>query len=212
MKTVADFYREIYSYHNLMVAWRKASKGKRYKSSTADFAMNLDEEIVKLHQELRDETYMPGGYTHFTVHDPKRRKISAAAFRDRVVHHALIDKIQPIYERKFIDDTYANRVGKGTHKALDRCTEFMRKFKYVLPCDIQQFFSAIDHQILKGILAKTIGDEAVLRLCGKIIDSGKGNRIKIGLTIFYFLWLTYEPKGSSTAITSLKTGMCVMAD
>ncbi len=157
-----------------MQAWRKASKGKRYKRTTADFAINLDEEIVTLHQELRDETYMPSGYTHFTVHDPKRRKISAAAFRDRVVHHALVGEIQPIYERKFIHDTYANRVGKGTHKALDRCTEFMQQFKYVLPCDIQQFFPAIDHQILKAILAKTIADEAVLRLCGKIIDSGVG--------------------------------------
>ncbi|PJF27873.1 MAG: RNA-dependent DNA polymerase, partial [Phototrophicales bacterium] len=70
--------------------------------------------------------------------------------------------------------TYANRVGKGTHKALERCTEFMQKFKYVLPCDVQQFFPAIDHQILKNILSRTIADEAVLRLCGKIIDSGAG--------------------------------------
>lgn len=174
MKRYKNLYPKIYAYASLMMAWRKASKGKRYKNSTADFAMNLDEEIVKLHQELRDGTYMPSGYTHFTVHDPKRRKISAAAFRDRVVHHALVGEIQPIYERKFIDDTYANRVGKGTHKALDRCTEFMQKFKYVLPCDVQRFFPAIDHQILKDILAKTIADEAVLRLCGKIIDSGAG--------------------------------------
>ncbi len=108
------------------------------------------------------------------IHDPKRRKISAAPFRDRVVHHALCSVLIPIYERKFISDSYANRAGRGTHAALDRCTQFMQRYRYVLQCDIRQFFPSIDHAILKGILAVTITDSQVLRLCYLIIDSGAG--------------------------------------
>jgi hypothetical protein len=91
-----------------------------------------------------------------------------------VAHHALCNVIGPIYERKFIYDSYANRVGKGTHRALDRCTAYMRRYAYVLPCDVQQFFPAIDHAILKSILARTLADRAAMALCEKIIDSGAG--------------------------------------
>ena len=116
----------------------------------------------------------PGGYRSFTVHDPKRRRISAAPFRDRVAHHALMNIIGPLFERQFIYDTYANRVGKGTHAALDRCTYFMRRYRYVLPCDIKQFFPSIDHAILRETLTKTIGDRRTMSLCERIIASGAG--------------------------------------
>jgi RNA-directed DNA polymerase len=132
------------------------------------------------------------------VHEPKRRKISAAPFADRVVHHALISVLEPIYERKFIFDSYANRKGKGTHKALDRCTYYMRRYQYVLQCDIQQFFPAIDHQILKDILAKTIACPATLGLCTKIIDSG-ANILADQYTMRYFpqddLFAAVRPRG-----------------
>ena len=156
------------------LAWRKARKGKRYTTTAATFEQNLDQEMLKLHQELTTETWQSGGYRSFTIHEPKRRKISAAPFRDRVVHHALVNVIEPLYERKFIFDSYANRVGKGTHKALDRCTKFMQRYKYVLPCDIEQFFPAIDHVILKTILARNITCDSTLKLCNGIIDSGVG--------------------------------------
>lgn len=123
---------------------------------------------------MASETYQPGEYVHFVVHEPKRRLISAAPFRDRVVHHALCTVIEPIYEHKFIYDSYANRVGKGTHAALDRCTHFIRRFKYVMLCDVQQFFPSIDHAVLKSILARTIACTPTLHLCEKIIDSGIG--------------------------------------
>lgn len=174
MKTYKNLYQQIVSFDNLYKAWRKARRGKRYKVTVASFEQNLDLELIQLHNELITETWEPGGYRSFTVHEPKRRKISAAPFRDRVVHHALCNIIEPIYERKFIFDSYANRKDKGTHKALDRCTYFMRRYKYVLQCDIQQFFPAIDHDILKAILAKTIACESTLNLCEKIIDSGIG--------------------------------------
>lgn len=174
MKSYNNLYPQICAFDRLYFAWRKARKNKRYTPSAATFEHNLDVELLSLHRALTDETYRPGDYVHFAVHEPKRRLISAAPFRDRVVHHALVSTIEPIYERKFIFDSYANRVGRGTHKALDRCTFFMRRFRYVLPCDVQQFFPSIDHIILKSILARTIGCAPTLRLCDKIIDSGIG--------------------------------------
>lgn len=140
----------------------------------AAFELFLDDELLRLQDDLQSERYIPGGYRTFTVNEPKRRKISAAPFRDRVVHHALCNALMPIYERKFIFDSYANRTGKGTHAALDRCTQYMRRYRYVLQCDIQQFFPAIDHDILKAELAKTIACKPTLRLCSKIIDGGAG--------------------------------------
>jgi len=91
-----------------------------------------------------------------------------------VAHHALCHVIEPIFERRFIADSYANRVGKGTHRALDRCTEFMRRYRYVLPCDVRQFFPSIDHAILRGILSRTIADPDVLWLIDRILASGVG--------------------------------------
>ncbi|MDX1991249.1 MAG: reverse transcriptase domain-containing protein [bacterium] len=174
MKTYKNLYEQCSSFDNLYLAWRKARRGKRFQNAPAAFECNLDVELLTLHEELVTQTWQPEGYRSFTVHEPKRRKISAAPFRDRVVHHALCNLLIPIYERKFIDDSYANRKNKGTHKALDRCTQFMRRYRYVLPCDIQQFFPAVDHFILKNILAKTIGDRKLIGLCEKIIDSGAG--------------------------------------
>ncbi|MCU0499449.1 MAG: reverse transcriptase/maturase family protein [Anaerolineae bacterium] len=172
MKTYKNLYPAILDFESLYKAWRKARRGKRYKPNVALFERHLDEELLRLQRELAAETWQPGGFRSFTVHEPKRRRISAAPFRDRVVHHALINVLEPIYERTFISDSYANRSGKGTHAALDRCTYFMRRYKYVLQCDVAQFFPAIDHMILKRILAKKIACAPTLRLCGKIIDSG----------------------------------------
>lgn len=172
MKTYKNLYPEIINFENLYESWRKARRGKQYKTTVAKFGQDLDKELLKLQKELSAESWKPGGYRNFTVHETKRRKISAAPFRDRIVHHALIRVIEPLYEKRFIFDSYANRVGKGTHRALDRCTEFMQQYKYVLPCDIEQFFPAIDHSILKSILAHNILCSSTMSLCNEIIDSG----------------------------------------
>jgi hypothetical protein len=100
--------------------------------------------------------------------------ISAAPFRDRVVHHALCNIIEPSFERSFISDSYANRVGKGTHRALDRAQTFARSYPYVLQCDLKQFFPSIDHALLHDILARKITDPDVLWLCDRILASGVG--------------------------------------
>lgn len=174
MKTYRHLYPRIVDWENLMEAWRKARRGKRYTVAAAAFERDLDVELLRIQRDLVEETYRPGAYRSFTIREPKRRVISAAPFRDRVVHHALCNVIEPIYERKFIFDSYANRKGKGTHTALDRCTQFMRRYRYVMPLDMQQFFPAIDHAILKGILGRTLACERTMRLCVRIIDSGRG--------------------------------------
>ena len=122
------------------MAYRKAARGKRGKPAAAGFEFRLEENLLALQEELRSGCYQPGPYVSFPIHDPKRRLISAAPFRDRVVHHALVNVIEPLFERRFIHDTYANRKGKGTHRALDRCTQYLRRYAYVLPIDVRQFF------------------------------------------------------------------------
>jgi retron-type reverse transcriptase len=198
MKAWKNLYPMVTDFDALYEAWRRARRGKRYKPNVAAFERHLDDHLTLLHRELISETWQPGGFRSFTVHEPKRRKISAAPFRDRVVHHALIGVLERIYERKFIFDSYANRFGKGTHAALDRCTYFMRRFKYVLQCDIRQFFPSIDHAILKNILAKTVACAPTLRLCGKIIDSGAGV-LSSEYTMHYFpgddLFSVNRPRG-----------------
>ncbi len=170
----SDLYPQVCSLLNLWQGFIQASRGRRSHPSVAKFEYNLEPELVALRDELESGAYRPGGYCNFPVHEPKRRIISAAPFRDRVVHHALINVIGPLLERRFIFDSYANRIGKGTHRALDRCTYFMRRYDYVLPCDVTQFFPSIDHLLLRGILARSIGDGRVMNLIDQILFSGEG--------------------------------------
>ena len=172
MEKSQTLWEAIISFQNMHLAFKKAAKGKRSKPEIAAFEMNLEEQLFILIEELISGQYRPGPYNHFTIHSPKRRLISAAPFRDRVVHHALCKIIEPIFERKFIYDSYANRKGKGTHRALDSCTHYMRRFKYVLPLDIRKFFPNIDHQILFAELGKSIPCQKTLALCQTIMKSG----------------------------------------
>ncbi|MDN3513715.1 MAG: RNA-directed DNA polymerase [Candidatus Brocadia sp.] len=167
-------YKELISFQNLHLAYKKASKGKRRIPGVAAFELELEENLFQLHEELQNKTYQPGNYTSFFIHEPKRRLISAAPFRDRVVHHALCNIIEPIFERSFIQDSYANRIGKGTHRALNRCQQFARRFPYVLQCDLRQFFPSIDHEILRAALSLKISDRDVLWLIDRILESGTG--------------------------------------
>jgi retron-type reverse transcriptase len=167
-------YQQLHSFENLLLAYRKAGQGKRGHPNVAAFEYRLEDNLLQLQHELQTKTYRPGAYHSFYIHDPKKRLISAAPFRDRVVHHALCNLIEPIFEKSFIFDSYANRIGKGTHKALDRATYFARRFKYVLICDIRQFFPSIDHAVLFDILKRKIHDEDILWLVGKILQSGIG--------------------------------------
>lgn len=171
-KTYKNLYPKICAFENLYLAFRKARRGKRSRPDVAAFEHNLELELVHLQDELRAERYRPGRYRHFTIYESKPRRISAAPFRDRVVHHALCNIIEPIWEARFIRDSYACRVGKGTHAALDRCTQFARRYPYVLQGDIVQFFPSVDHAILRDLLARHIACPPTLRLIERIIASG----------------------------------------
>ena len=167
-------YDQICSWDNLLLAYRRASRGKRGHPNVAAFEHRLEDNLLKLEQELAAQTYRPGSYVSFTIHEPKRRLISAAPFRDRVVHHALCSLIEPAFERSFISDSYANRAGKGTHRALDRCQAYARRYRYVLQCDVRQFFPAVDHAIMREILGRKLHDPDVMWLVDRILESGVG--------------------------------------
>lgn len=169
-----QMYTELTSFQNLYLAYRKAGKGKRGLAYVAAFEHQLEENLFQLQEELLTKRYTPGKYDSFYIHEPKRRLISASPFRDRVVHHALCNMIEPLFERSFIEDSFANRIGKGTHRALNRCQQFARKYSFVLPCDLRQFFPSIDYALLRSILANKITDSNVLWLIDRILSSGKG--------------------------------------
>jgi len=174
MKTFKNLFQQVCSFENLHSAYYKARKGKRGKAQVAGFERNYEEQLFSLQNELLSKTYQPGPYDSFYVHEPKKRLISAAPFRDRVAHHALCNMIVPIWEPRFISTSYANRVGKGTHRALDKTTEYARKYRWFLQCDVRQFFPSIDHALLRAELARLIADADTLWLCDVILQSGVG--------------------------------------
>jgi retron-type reverse transcriptase len=167
-------FETLTSWDNLLLAFRKASKGKRSQANVALFEYHLEENLLMLQAELQTGSYRPGGYVSFYIHEPKQRLISAAPFRDRVIHHALCNLIEPVFDRSFIADSYANRVGKGTHRALDRCQGFARQYRYALQIDVEQFFPAIDHTLLRDVLARKIDDARVMELIDLILAGGQG--------------------------------------
>jgi len=173
-KTYRHLYPQIWDWDNLLLAYRKARKGKRARLPAATFEFYREDNLVALQEELAEKRYQPGSYHSFYIHEPKRRLISAAPFRDRVVHHALCNVIEPIFERHFIHDSYANRKGKGTHRALDRAQQFARRYRYALPCDVRLFFPAIDHEIMSGILGRVIACQDTMALIDRILASGEG--------------------------------------
>jgi retron-type reverse transcriptase len=191
-------FEQLTSWDNLLNAYKKACKGKRGKPNVAEFEYHLEENLLTIQQALRSKTYVPSKYYSFHIHEPKKRLISAAAFKDRVVHHALCNLIEPVFDRSFIYDSYANRSFKGTHKAISRCQHFSKKYDYVLQFDLCQFFPSIDHEILIEIITKKINDPDVMWLCSLIINSGVGV-LKEAYKMVYFpgddLFAPLRPRG-----------------
>jgi retron-type reverse transcriptase len=162
------------AWDNLWRAFRKAAKGKRGHAPAATFEHRVADQLARLQAELVNKTYQPGEYHHFFIHEPKRRKISAAPFRDRVVHHALCNLIEPIFDARFIPHSYANRVNKGTHAAVDHLQACARQYRYVLRMDIVKHFPSLDHEILRGEIARVVRDDGLLWLIDQILASGVG--------------------------------------
>ena len=149
MKPYNRLYEEICSFENLLWAARRAERCKRFQDVIGRFRTELEAELLRLRQELLRKSYQPGGYREKVITRPKRRMISAAPFRDRVVHHAVCNVVMPLFERKMVFDLYSNREGKGTHAAIERCQEFCWRFRFVLKCDVRKFFPSMDHAVLK---------------------------------------------------------------
>ena len=170
MKRYGNFYSEITDFGNLILAAKKAQRGKRFRDNVLEFNYNLELELEKIQHQLKSKTYQPGAYRTFSILEPRPRIISAAPYRDRVVHHALCNIIVPVFEPTFIRDSYANRVGFGTHRALRRFTKFARSSRYVLQCDIKKYFPSIDHHILKKILRRKLKCQDTLWLLETIIN------------------------------------------
>jgi RNA-directed DNA polymerase len=168
---IGNTWEKIVAFENLLAAAQQAQKGKRYRPNVLAFNAEREKNLIQLQTELKEQTYCPSEYRSFRIEDPKPRLISAAPYRDRIVHHALCRVIVPIIERTFIHDSYANRTGFGTHRALKRFTSFARHHRYILQCDIRQYFPSIDHEILKTILHRKLKCPSTLALIDLIIDS-----------------------------------------
>lgn len=170
-----ELHDQLCDWDNLLNAYYQAAKGKRGRPDVAAFEYHLGDELVLLQQSLLQKTYQPSPYQSFYIHEPKRRLISAAPFRDRVVHHALCNVMTPYFEQAFLPDSYANRIDKGTHRAIDRVQQFAKRFTYFLPCDVEQFFPAMDHAILLNVLKKLLPrcGKSVMWLIERILTSGK---------------------------------------
>jgi retron-type reverse transcriptase len=169
MKRARNLWSCVTSYENLLAAAEAAARGKRFRRDVAAFDSRREEEVARLRAELLDGSYRPGPYRDWLLREGKPRLISAAPFRDRVVHHSLCRVLEPLWERRFIPDSYACRPGKGTHAAADRYQEFSRRAPYVLQCDIRKYFPSIDHTILWEEIARVVGDREVLRLVATIL-------------------------------------------
>ena len=171
MKRLGRIWPQVISFDNLLRAYFKARKGKQAASSVADFTLNLEKELLSLQQELTSFSYRPGPSRLFTIYERKKRQIAAAPFRDRVVHHAIINIIEPPIDRRFVYDSYACRKHKGVHAAVNRYQQWSRLYPYVLKMDIEQYFPSVDHDTLKAKLRGYLKDQYVLALLDTIIDA-----------------------------------------
>jgi retron-type reverse transcriptase len=171
MKRHHDLWEQVCSYENIAVAAHETMRGKRGKSAGARFFGDWEREAVRLERELAEGSYRPGAYHYFTITEPKERVVAAAPFRDRVVHHALVRVIEPLFERRFIEDSYACRRGKGTHAGIRRALHFAKRWPWVIKCDIRRYFPSIDHGILQKQIGRVIADRRVLDLIDLVLAS-----------------------------------------
>ena len=191
LKRYGYLYEKVYDFENLHDAYLKARKSKRYQPEVIKYTSNLEENLIVLQNELIWKTYSPRTVREFFVYIPKERLISAPAFYDRVLHHAVNNIIEPIFDSTFVYHSYACRAGKGTHAGVAVLTKYLRKTTvkydrvYCLKCDISKYFPSIDRNILFSIIEKKIKDPDLLWLIKKILDGNQGETgIGIGSLTF----------------------------
>lgn len=190
MKRVGYLKDRIVSLENLYEAYRKARKGKHEKMEVRKFEENFDDNIREIRKQLTDGTISLGNYRFFTIRDPKKRRICAAPFKERVVQHAIMNVCHEYFDRQLIDSTYATRKGKGVYAALEKTKWAMAHFKYSVKLDFRKYYDSIRHDVLKAKLRRMFKDKWLLDLFDRIIDTyevSPGRGLPIGnLTSQYF--------------------------
>lgn len=189
---------KVYDFGNLYKAYMKARRGKRWKKAVAHFEINLEKNLIKLQQELKDRTYKCGEYHHFKVFEPKERDILSNSFRDKVVQHSLCDNvIADVLGKHFIYDNCASQKGKGTDFGRNRLKHHLQRYYrkhgnqgYILKLDIKKFFYNIDHETLKQQI-RPFFDDSIWWLIEEIIDSTEGKGIPIGNQTSQFFSIMY---------------------
>jgi len=183
-------YENIISVENLLLAWEEFLKGKRNRGDVQEFSFRLADNILSLRQDLKTLTYNHGSYQSFSISDPKPRIIHKAPVRDKLLHHAIHRILYPFFEKRFVNDSYSCRIGKGTHKAADRFQKFFWKVSknntktcWVLKCDIKKFFASIDQEILMKIFKKHISNEDIVWLINRIVGSFSSTKPGKGLPL-----------------------------
>ncbi len=187
MKTYKKLYQELCSEENITLAFKKAQKRKSRKPYVIEFKENLDENLKILREELLSEEYKPKPLRTFIIRDPKVRKIRKSYFVDRIVHHAIYNILEPIFEKRFIYDSFANRMGKGTLNAIKRFDKFKQKVSknntrncYVFKADVKHYFDEVNHSILIKILRKKINDGRLISLISKVL---KNHSDRVGMPL-----------------------------
>lgn len=176
VKRTNHLFDQVASFENLYFAWKKARQGTGWNDDTYYFNFHLEHQLFKLQQQIKSETYQPGHYQYFNILDPKPRVIAVAPFVDRVVHHALVQFLMPVFEPTFIDHSYATRVGKGTHCAIEQAQKLVRRYSWYYKMDILHFFENVDHHLMLKFVARKIKDPKVMRLTEKIINNVAGSK------------------------------------
>ena len=178
MKVYKNVFNKIISLENLFLAWDKFKSNKQKKRDVLQFEWRLEENIFQLHRDLRYKRYKHGAYSSFYIHDPKQRHIHKAIVRDRILHHAVFNVLNPIFEPTFIPESLSCRIDKGTHKGIDILEKALRQisnnnFKpcFALKCDVKKFFETVDHSILLSIIKKRIKDSNAIWLLEEIVES-----------------------------------------
>jgi len=179
MKRIGFLYNKIYQYENLCLAFSKAAKGKHDRHEVIAFKHSFESNITNIQRELIDHKPDIGNYYFFKVYDPKPRDICAACFKERLLHHAIINICEPYLDSFVISDSYACRKNKGSHKAVSKAKKLSKKYSWYLKMDIKKYFDSIDHIILIDLLARRFKDEKLLDLFSKIFNTyhtkaGKG--------------------------------------
>lgn len=171
MKRIGNLFPQICSWSNLELAARRARKRKRYRYYTEQFELRRESILRDIRSELLAGEWQPQPYHEFMIFDPKERLICAAPYRDRVVHHAICNVIDPILERRMVDQSYSCRTGKGTGAARQACLRMVRKYRYVLKLDVRKYFPSVDHRLLKEKIRRVIKCADTLTVIDRIIAS-----------------------------------------